>query len=134
MTHGARLFLGLCIFLLHTPGAASQETKKYELRPDEVTLYGEIVDSKCYMEHLQDGGRGTAHRECAVKCAKSGIPLAFVEENTEAVYFLGRLNKLGSVNDMLIPFIADRVAITGKVVERGGARMIMIDMVERMDK
>ena len=132
MTFVSRVTVLFCFVALFTHTSFSQETKGKKNDALEVTLYGEIIDSKCYMENIMGGGRGKGHKACALQCAKSGIPLAFLEEKTEKVYFLTRLNKLGSVNEMLLPFVAERVALTGKLIERGSTQMIMIDMVEKI--
>ena len=124
MAKCSRLFLTLGMMFLLSFHALGQETKK----SDEIILQGEIVDTKCYLEGSMGSGSGLDHRECA----KSGVPLALVEEKTGTVYFLGRQTKPASLNEMLLPFISDRVSITGKIVQRGGAKMIMIDMVERL--
>lgn len=39
----------------------------------EVTLRGEIVDSKCFLG-VMNPGEGTAHRDCARVCLRGGIP------------------------------------------------------------
>lgn len=40
---------------------------------DEVTLTGEIVDSKCFLG-VMNPGEGTVHRDCARVCLRGGIP------------------------------------------------------------
>jgi len=41
--------------------------------PADVTLHGEIVDSKCFLG-VMNPGEGTAHRDCARVCLRGGIP------------------------------------------------------------
>jgi hypothetical protein len=43
------------------------------LSAEEVTLYGEIVDSKCFLG-VMNPGEGTVHRDCARVCLRGGIP------------------------------------------------------------
>jgi hypothetical protein len=40
---------------------------------DEVTLTGQIVDSKCFLG-VMNPGEGTVHRDCAGLCLRGGIP------------------------------------------------------------
>jgi hypothetical protein len=42
-------------------------------RGSDVTLYGEIVDSKCFLG-VMNPGEGTVHRDCARVCLRGGIP------------------------------------------------------------
>jgi len=40
---------------------------------------------------------------------------------------------MAGANDMLIPFVAEKVIVTGKMVERGGVKLLMIDTVEKTE-
>src|SRR6185436_14260154 len=42
----------------------------------DVSLTGEIVDSKCYLG-VMNPGQGKVHRNCAARCISGGIPPAF---------------------------------------------------------
>jgi hypothetical protein len=44
---------------------------------ETVTLTGELVDLRCYLEH---GGRGPDHQQCATLCARDGIPVGLLTE------------------------------------------------------
>jgi hypothetical protein len=48
----------------------------------EVTLSGEIVDSKCFLGVMNPGER-TVHRDCAIRCLSGGVPpmLAYSAED-----------------------------------------------------
>jgi len=48
----------------------------------EVTLNGEIVDSKCFLGVMNPGER-TVHRDCAIRCLSGGIPpmLAYITDD-----------------------------------------------------
>jgi hypothetical protein len=45
-------------------------------RGRQVTLRGEIVDSKCFLGVMNPGER-TVHRDCAMRCLSGGIPAMF---------------------------------------------------------
>ena len=49
-------------------------------------------------------GQGKEHAECALQCARNGVPLAILEEKTDLVYFTAKARGMGGANDMLIPF------------------------------
>ncbi len=123
-----RLFI---IGILFAPlaSAVAQDGKKKLV---DVVVRGEVIDTKCYMSGSMGDGRGEQHKECALKCAKAGVPLAILEEKTNAVYFTGRLKGMGSANELLIPFVGEIVSVKGKLAERGGAKMLLIDTVERV--
>ncbi len=58
-------------------GAAS-ETKDL----GEMTLQGEIVDTKCYLG-VMNPGEGKVHRDCAARCLSGGIPPALVTKDLD---------------------------------------------------
>lgn len=51
----------------------------------EATLKGEIVDLSCYLGH---GEKGASHKQCAIKCAKKGIPIGILDEKSGIVYLI----------------------------------------------
>jgi hypothetical protein len=54
-------------------GAVASESAPKMPAGDEVTLHGEIVDSKCFLG-VMNPGEGTVHRDCARVCLRGGIP------------------------------------------------------------
>jgi len=120
--------LVLCVLLLAAAVSFGQQKKKQEA----LTLRGEIIDTKCYLASSTGGGKGPEHKECAISCAKSGVPLGLLEDKTGTVYLIVKAT-MGSANDMLTPFIAERVSLKGTIVERGGVKMIVMDMIERTE-
>ena len=97
----------------------------------EVTIVGEVIDTKCYLTQDSELSTGEKHRECAIKCAKRGIPLAILEEKTERVYFTTKERGNSDANEMLLPFVGERVEVHGKLAEKGGARLLLVRSVER---
>ena len=94
---------------------------------DTVTVTGEVIETSCY---IRTGARGVSHRKCAEICAKAGIPLALLEDGTEQVIWLAAADHQQSANKQLLPHVARRVAISGQFVERGGARLLIIESIE----
>ncbi len=95
----------------------------------DVTITGELIDSACY---VRMGARGMDHKECAVSCAKAGIPLAILEDKTAKVYLLASDKDLESANVKFQPlekFVARRVVVKGKLYERGGQQLLSASVV-----
>lgn len=100
-----------------------------------VTIVGEVIDTQCYLSGATGPGRGASHKECALNCAKGGIPLSILEENTGMVYLTGQTKKaMTTSNLMLLDFVAERVRVTGRLVEKGGAKMVLIEKVEKLQE
>jgi len=86
----------------------------------EVTLTGEIVDSKCYLG-VMNPGRTKVHRDCAARCISGGIPPAFV--TADGFYLLvggdGR-----SVRYEVLDWVGETIEVTG-IVQRSGETLIL---------
>jgi hypothetical protein len=86
----------------------------------EVTLTGEIVDSKCYLG-VMNPGRTKVHRDCAARCISGGIPPAFV--TADGFYLLvggdGR-----AVQREVLDWVGETIDVTG-TVERSGETLIL---------
>jgi type 1 fimbria pilin len=108
----------------------AQEAKTEKKPAGDVTITGEVIDSQCY---LSMGAKGDDHRQCAIDCAKGGIPLAILEDKTNNVYFVGNgKDQMKGANDMLADHVAEKVTVKGKLVEKGGAKMIVAKSVEKV--
>ena len=103
---------------LALPSAAAEQ---------KISVTGEVIDSACY---IKMGARGESHRECAQKCADAGIPLALVEEGSNKVVWLASENDAETPNKTLRPFAGRKVTITGSWVERGGAKLLIVQSVK----
>ncbi len=88
---------------------------------------GEIVDSACY---IKSGARGESHRACAQRCADAGIPLALVEDGTGNVVWLASVDDMETPNARLREHAGRKVTITGTWVERGGAKLLLVESVQ----
>ena len=85
------------------------------------TLVGEIVDSKCHLGVMKPG-RGRPHKECAVRCISGGIPpvLRVTSPDGRAVYLSLVGDDGRAVNREVLPWVAEPVEITGRVVRTRG--------------
>jgi hypothetical protein len=95
--------------------------------PKEVALTGEIVDLSCYVKM---GAVGMDHKECAIGCAKAGMPMALLEERTGKLYLLVSDKEFESVNGKLQPFektIAQKsIVLKGRVYEKAGQTLLEV--------
>jgi hypothetical protein len=99
----------------------------------QITVVGEVVESQCYITGLNGPGKGPAHKECALTCAQGGIPLSILEDKTGMLYLAGQSKKaMAGATELLIPFIAEKVKVTGRVFEKGGMKMLLINKVTKV--
>lgn len=82
----------------------------------QVTLSGEIVDSKCYFG-LMKPGYGKIHRSCGVRCIAGGIPPILVLNNGEGQrdYILVQGPNGEAVNQEVLAFVGLPVQIKGQL-------------------
>lgn len=125
-----KITLALISFFVLSAFALSQEKNG-----KEITIIGEVIETQCYVTGLTGSGKGLAHKECAVNCAKGGIPLSILEEKTGKLYLGAQSKKaMSGANEMLLPFVAEKVKVTGRVFEKGGMKLILISKIEELKK
>jgi hypothetical protein len=100
----------------------------------EVMVVGEVIELQCYISGLTGPGKGLTHKECALKSAKQGIPLGIVEEKTGMIYLVGQTKKAqSSANDLLIPFIAEKVKVSGRIFEKSGMKLLLVKEINKLN-
>jgi hypothetical protein len=115
----------LILSLAITMSASAQAKKTMK----EVTVTGEIIDTKCYLTGMM-GGRGEDHKQCAIDCIKGGLPVGIVENKTNKVYVVVPKPGTKGANEELLPYAAQTVKLTGTVVEKGGEKLFVYSKVE----
>ncbi|MCX6121403.1 MAG: hypothetical protein NTX44_07250 [Ignavibacteriales bacterium] len=116
----------LAVFIVSGFALAQQNGK-------QITVVGEVVESQCYITGLNGPGKGLSHKECALKCAKGGIPLSILEDKTGTLYLTGQSKKaMAGTSELLIPFVAEKVKVTGRLFEKGGMKMLLISKVDKI--
>lgn len=90
-----------------------------------VALYGEIVDTKCYLG-VMNPGNGKVHRACAVRCISGGIPPGLLAKDMH-----GRATVLllagadgRPLNREVLDFVAEPVRIEGRLLRMGDALLL----------
>ena len=89
----------------------------------EVTLSGEILDSKCYFG-VMNPGNGKVHRDCAVRCISGGIPPVFIARDSEGV--IQSLVLSGVQPRQVLEFVAEPVTIRGRLLRSNG--LLILDV------
>ncbi len=83
----------------------------------EVTLTGEVVDTKCFLG-VMNPGSGKVHRACAARCISGGLPPALLARDatgeTRLVVLTGRDNR--KLNRELLPFAGEHVTARGELL------------------
>ncbi len=101
----------------------------------EVTLRGEIVDSKCYLGVMKPGHH-KPHRACASLCIRGGMPPLFVPygddpANAEAALPAAHLLLVGpqrrALSEEILDWLAEPVELTGRVHRLDDVWMIEAD-------
>ena len=93
----------------------------------EITIKGELVDSLCYVAMA---AKGAGHKQCAIDCAKAGIPISMLEDGTGKLYtVLPKEDKTGYPASV-INKMGETVTLKGDLYENGGQRYVTIESVE----
>jgi hypothetical protein len=100
-----------------------------QAQPKDVTLTASVIDLSCKVVHNLEG---PDHRMCAQVCADQGIPLALLGSDGQ-IYLPVTMAMPGhGDNERLKPFAEQQVQVTGKVLDRGGMKSIIIEDVRRI--
>ncbi|HLE31490.1 MAG TPA: hypothetical protein VJB38_02650 [Bacteroidota bacterium] len=106
--------------------AQSQDAKSTS---NNVSITGEIIDVKCYTTGMM-GGRGPEHEDCAIACIKGGLPVGVVDDKTGDVYTIVPAKGTKGANEALLKLVAKKVKIEGKLLEKGGNKILAYSSIE----
>ena len=92
-------------------------------------LSGEIVDAKCFLGVMKPG-REKTHRSCAARCISGGIPplLATTTHDGEEVFYVLLDADGATVNDRVLDFVAEPIAIAGEIRSHGSQLYLLADL------
>ena len=93
----------------------------------EITIKGELVDSLCYVAMA---AKGAGHKQCAIDCAKAGIPISIVEDGTGKLYTVLPAKDKTGYPENVIGKMGDTVTLKGDLYENGGNRYVTVESVE----
>jgi hypothetical protein len=113
--------------------AATSEARLRSLpRVDEgeVSITGEIVDSKCFLGRMRPGG-GRTHRACAQLCVAGGIPPVLVHGERHHV-LVGRDG--APLDEAILPYLAEPVRVRGHATRVADLHFLEVDptSIERL--
>ena len=94
----------------------------------EISLKGEIADSKCFLGVMKPGA-GKIHKACAEVCLLGGIPPMLVAKdayNQKFGYLITHSDGAGA-STSLAKFAAESVQITGQLQQQGDLLFIRMD-------
>ena len=121
------------------PDAVGIEAKPANFAPPPVnrgavTLYGEIVDYKCYLGAMKPGD-GKGHKACASLCIGNGIPPVLVTTTNGATEYLVLTDETGRrpVSQLAAPFAGEPVVVTGERMEQGATSWLLVRSISRRD-
>lgn len=117
-----------------------QKTPKYRpyILPAKVmravTVTGEVVDAWCYASQTMGPGRGPGHKACAIACISGGITPGILEDKTLNLYIAAKSQGYKGCQELLLPYVGDKVTVTGFVGELGGCRVLRVQTVTPFKK
>jgi len=91
------------------------------------SVTGEVVDTFCYASM---GAKGGGHKQCALDCAKKGIPVGLVEKGTDKLYVLLPNKDKTALPEEVMNKMAETVTITGRVQTKGGSNFLTVESVK----
>jgi hypothetical protein len=114
------ILIVLVVFLISQGRAFGHEGEDHGKSKNEEMhkITGEVVDLMCYIDH---GAVGEKHAQCARTCIESGGPVGLLTKDGNVYLVIGEHKP---INKKLVPLAAKTITLKGKVVERGGMKMI----------
>ena len=90
----------------------------------QTVITGELVETYCWGK-IRVGGSN--HAQCAIQCAKRGIPVAVIEEKTRKDFVLLPGRHEATLSPKLIAAMGKQVTIRGELVKRGQNHYLTAD-------
>lgn len=91
------------------------------------SVTGNLEDTFCYNAV---GAKGPGHAQCALKCARKGIPVGLVEKGTEKMYILLPPKNEKGMPDDVMKNMEKEVTVTGKSYSKGGVEFLTVQSVK----
>jgi hypothetical protein len=97
------------------------------VRADD-SITGEVVDLSCYLHHPETS-KGASHKKCAETCAKKGLPMGILTEDSQVFLLLeDHDNPKGYAT--ALEGVAKTITVEGKKVTQGGMNGIVVESVK----
>ncbi|MGH7813266.1 MAG: hypothetical protein ACREQI_04600 [Candidatus Binataceae bacterium] len=92
----------------------------------ENPVTGTLEDGYCYSIM---GAHGSSHKECAIKCAKAGIPVMLVQKSGKAYILLPPKNE-EPLPKTVMDKMEEKVTVTGKEYTKGGISFLTVESIK----
>ncbi|MDP7641655.1 MAG: hypothetical protein QGI52_04315 [Alphaproteobacteria bacterium] len=113
----------LAVYLAAPSLAASAD------QPRRVTVTGEVIDPWCYLSEIM-WATGSAHHQCAVWCARGGIPVGILGDDEQVYIVLKVENDAGVIGHHgILRVQSNEVVVEGDLYERDSIRYLAIDTI-----
>jgi len=109
------------------PTSAHKAIYKPETEPIVVT--GEVVDAWCYASQTMGAGHGPVHQACAVACVGGGVTPGILDDKG-VLWLCVKHKAYTGCKEILFPFVARRVKVTGWAAHKGGCNVLKVEKVE----
>ena len=93
-------------------------------KESQVTLAGEIVDSKCWLGVMNPGSL-KPHRACAINCIRGGIPPVLLVNRSDMYVLVGPNGE--PINEAVLKHVALPISVSGTLVNYGSVRILKIN-------
>jgi len=94
--------------------------------PQEKSVTGVLTDTFCYSTM---GASGATHKQCAMGCAKKGIPVGLREKDGKMIILLPPKDAEPIPSDV-INKMEDEVTVTGKEYHSGGVTFLTVESIK----
>jgi hypothetical protein len=112
----------LAVYLAAAPPASVEPSRR-------VTVTGEVIDSWCYLSEIM-WATGSAHHQCAVWCARGGIPVGILGDDEQVYIVLKVENDAGVIGHHgILRVQSNEVVVEGDLYERDSIRYLAIDTI-----
>lgn len=97
---------------------------------EDVTLSGEIVDTKCFLG-VMNPGRTKVHRDCAARCLSGGIPPALlVQDGTSSTLYLLAASDGAKLDPKrFLAHVGEPVTVQGKLFRSANSKQIRVSQI-----
>jgi hypothetical protein len=93
----------------------------------ETAVSGHLRDSFCF---LTMGAHGPSHHDCAVACAKAGIPVLLEQDGNNKYFVLMPPRDKQSLPSSITDKMEQEVTVTGNEYTKGGMTFLTVDSVK----
>ena len=93
-----------------------------------ITLSGELIGLTCFIKH---GSKGKSHRSCAKDCAEKGLPIGLLSDGQIYQVSGDGHKSLVEAYKPFLKYMETNVSVKGKVFEKKGLKMLVIDKIKK---